>query len=126
MGVEDKKDKSQLKSKYEKQVELGVWISVIGHLIEAVSLSELQALEEETNLGEKQILSGVWMQAFGHLLEAIGVSKQLATLDQKSYFDAQKLAITGDVLVSIGAALDVLGGLEVLEEEQNDVNYLVP
>lgn len=36
------------------------------------------------------------------------------------------MAIAGDSLVAIGSALEVIGGLLVLEEETENISFLVP
>lgn len=119
--------KNNLIKKLEKEVALGLWIQVIGQLIELKGLSGIFQLEEDPNpVGEQQILTGVWIRTIGQLLEAISVSRQINETDLIKLLQEQKLAITGDFLVSIGAAIEVVGGIHVLEEESYKTPIIVP
>jgi hypothetical protein len=103
----------------EKEVALGLWIQVIGQIIEIRGLTGLLNIETDTDsVGERQILSGVWIKTIGQLLEAVSVSSQIGEKDTIKLLQEQKVAITGDFLVSIGAAIEVLGGIRTLEEEE--------
>ncbi|MEH7250474.1 hypothetical protein V7114_27350 [Neobacillus niacini] len=103
----------------EKEVALGLWIQVIGQIIEIKGLTGLLNIENDTNsVGERQILTGVWIKTIGQLLEAVSVSSQIGEKDVIKLLQEQKVAITGDFLVSIGAAYEVLGGIRTLEEEE--------
>lgn len=111
----------------EKEVSFGLWVQVLGQIIELKGLSELFHLEEDVNkLGEQQILTGVWIRTIGQILEAVSVSRQLRETDLVKLIQEQKLAITGDLLVSIGAAIEVIGGIHVLEEETVKPPPIVP
>lgn len=125
------KDRNDEKSKkilqLEKQVSLGLWIQVIGQIVELKGLSDLLQIEDDSNTtGEKQIVSGVWIRTIGQILEAVSVSKQLRETDKARLIEEQKMAITGDSLVAIGSVLEVIGGLLVLEEEKGKISFLVP
>lgn len=110
----DNKKKIEL----EKEVALGLWIQVIGQIIEINGLTGLLNIENDTDLvGERQILTGVWIKTIGQLLEAVSVSSQIGEKDIIKLLQEQKVAITGDFLVSIGAIYEVLGGIRTLEEE---------
>ena len=126
-----KKDFSNKKSKkvleLEKEVALGLWIQVIGQFVEIKGLSGLLHIENDTSsIGEQQILTGVWIKTLGQILEAISVSNQINETDIIKLLQEQKLAITGDLLVSIGAAYEVLGGIHALEEEQLETPRIIP
>ena len=115
-GFNDKKSKKILELK--KEVELGLWIQVIGQIIEVKGLSGLLPLEEDaTATGEQQILTGALIRTIGQILEAISVSSQIRETDLIKLLQEQKIAITGDLLVSIGSAYEVAGGIQVLQEE---------
>ncbi|EKN66926.1 hypothetical protein BABA_13597 [Neobacillus bataviensis LMG 21833] len=102
-------------------------MQVLGQIIELKGLSELFHLEEDSNkIGEQQILTGVWTRTIGQILEAISVTKQLGETDLVKLNQEQKIAITGDLLVSIGAAIEVIGGINVLEEETVTPPIIVP
>lgn len=119
--------KSEKVLQLEKQVSLGLWIQVIGQIIEFKGLSELLEVEVDTNTtGERQILNGVFIRTIGQILEAISVSNQIRETDKVRLIEEQKIAITGDSLVAIGSVLEVIGGLLVLEEETNNISFLVP
>jgi hypothetical protein len=119
--------KSEKVLQLEKQVSLGLWIQVIGQLIEFKGLSDLLQIEDDTNpTGEKQILNGVFIRTIGQILEAISVSNQIRETDKVRLIEEQKIAIAGDSLVAIGSALEVIGGLLVLEEETGNISFLVP
>lgn len=119
--------KSEKIFQLEKQVSLGLWIQVIGQIIEFKGLSDLLQIEEDTNqTGEKQILNGVFIRTIGQILEAISVSNQIRETDKVRLIEEQKIAITGDSLVAIGSVLEVIGGLLVLEEETGNFSFLVP
>ena len=75
-GFNDQKSKKILE--LEKEVELGLWIQVIGQFVEIKGLTGLLHIEEDTNVtGEKQILTGAWIRTIGQILEAISVSSQI-------------------------------------------------
>ncbi|MGJ7913142.1 hypothetical protein [Neobacillus sp. LXY-1] len=111
----------------EKQVSLGLWIQVAGNILELTGLLGIQHLEEDANpKGEQQILTGVWAKTIGQILEAISVSRQIGETDKTKLIEEQKVAIAGDFLVSLGSAIEVIGGLQVLEEELVKTSRLVP
>lgn len=111
----------------EKQVAYGLWIQVIGQLVELNALSGLLQLVEDTNtVGERQILFGVGLRTIGQIMEAISVSYQINETDKTKLIEEQKFAIAGDSLVAIGSAIEVNGGLNVLREEAGKVSLLVP
>ena len=111
----------------EKEVALGLWIQVIGQFIELKGLSGLFHLEEDANrLGEQQILSGAWIRTIGQLLEALSVQSQIGETDKIKLIQEQKIAVSGDFLVSVGSLYEVIGGLRVLEEETAQPPRIVP
>ena len=121
----DQKSKKILE--LEKEVELGLWIQVIGQFVEIKGLTGLLHIEEDTNVtGEKQILTGAWIRTIGQILEAISVSSQIGETDLLKRLREQKLAITGDLLVSIGSAYEVVGGINVLQEETIETPRIIP
>lgn len=124
-----REDSSDINSKkileLEKEVELGLWIQVIGQIIEVKGLTALLYIEENSN-GRYQILTGVWIRTIGQILEAIAVSSQIGETDLIKRMQEQKLAITGDLLVSIGSAYEVIGGIGVLQEEAVTPPHIVP
>lgn len=123
----ESKFKNQQFLQYEKVVELGLWTQVIGQFIEIKGLSGLLSLEKDESVaGEQQILTGVWIKTIGQILEAISVSKQIRETDIIKRLEEQKVAITGDLLVAIGAALEVDGGIRVLREEKAETQRIVP
>ena len=127
----NRKDFNNKKSKkileLEKEVALGLWIQVIGQIVEIKGLSGLLHIENDTNsIGEQQILTGVWIKTIGQILEAISVSRQISETDIIKLLQEQKLAITGDLLASIGSAYEVFGGIHVLEEETVETTRIVP
>lgn len=111
----------------EKEVALGLWIQVVGQIIELKSLSALFLIEENANsIGEQQILTGVWIRTIGQILEAVSVSSQISETDIIKRLQEQKIAVTGDLLVSIGSAIEVVGGIHVIEEEAFIAPRIVP
>lgn len=111
----------------EKQVALGLWIQVLGNIIELTGLSGLLQIEEDRNpIGEQQILTGVSIKTIGQILEAISVSSQIRETDKIKLLEEQKIAIAGDLLVSLGSAFEVIGGLQVLEEEPVIIPRIIP
>ncbi|WP_066304374.1 hypothetical protein [Bacillus sp. FJAT-29814] len=128
INSKNKSDQTNMEiKKLEKEVALGLWIQVIGQLIELKGLTGIFQLEEDANrVGEQQILTGVWIRTIGQLLEALSVSRQINETDLIKLLQEQKLAITGDLLVSIGSAYEVVGGINVLEEESVRPPIIVP
>ena len=111
----------------EQDVLIGLWIQVIGQFIEIKGLSGLLHVENDPNtIGEQQILTGAWIRTIGHLLEAISVTSQIRETNIIKLLQEQKLAITGDLLVSLGSAYEVFGGIHVLEEESVKIPRIVP
>ena len=124
-GISDEKINKILA--LEKEVAFGLWIQVVGQIIELIALSELLKVKEDENtVGEEQILTGVWLRTIGQILEAVSVSKQINETDLLKLSQQQKLAITGDLLVSIGSGYEVFGGIHVLEEETVTPPRIVP
>ena len=120
-------NKSQKVLELEKEVAFGLWIQVIGQFIEIKGLTGLLHIEDDTNsIGEQQILTGVWIKTIGQLLEAISVTKQISETDILKILQEQKIAITGDLLVAIGATYEVFGGVHVLEEETVQTPRIIP
>lgn len=122
-------DKKKIKIlKLEEEVELGLWIQVIGQIIEVKGLSGLFHHEKDTNsTGEQQLLMGAYIRTIGQILEAIAVSSQIGETDIIKRLREQQLAITGDLLVSIGSAFEVSGGIQVLQEETaENASSIVP
>lgn len=127
----NKKDFSDKKNnkilELENQVAYGLWIQSIGNIIELTGLSGLLKIEDDSNtIGEQNILTGVWIKTIGQILEAISFSSQIRETDKIKLLEVQKIAIAGDLLVSLGSAIDVIGGLQVLEEETGKISRLVP
>jgi hypothetical protein len=127
----NRKDSNNKKSnkvlELEKEVAVGLWIQVIGQIVEIKGLSGLLHIENDTrSIGEQQILTGVWIKTLGQILEAISVSNQINETDIIKLLQEQKLAITGDLLAAIGAAYEVLGGIHALEEEQLETPRIIP
>ncbi|OCA84161.1 hypothetical protein A8F94_15680 [Bacillus sp. FJAT-27225] len=126
-GEERNNGKSAEVLRYEKEVALGLWVQVVGQLIELKGLSGLLQLEKDVNLtGEQQILTGVSIRTIGQLLEAISVTKQIYETDILRLLQEQKIAIAGDILAAIGSALEAGGGLQVLNEESSGTTRIVP
>ena len=77
----------------EKEVALGLWVQVIGQLIEIKGLTGLLHIENDTNtMGEQQILTGAWIKTIGQIVEAISVTKQISETDLIKLLQEQKLA----------------------------------
>ncbi|GAA0322951.1 hypothetical protein GCM10008967_11840 [Bacillus carboniphilus] len=112
------RDQNQLEeeiSKIEKQIAAAVWLQAIGQTVEAILLLKLLMLKEESE-GEIKVATGVWIQTIGQILEALGVTKEITALDKNVLTEAQKIVITGDLLQSVGAAVETIGGKEILVE----------
>lgn len=128
--MEQSKDNEKVNQKIlqlEKEVAFGLWIQVIGQIIELKGLAGLLEIEVDANtIGEKQILTGASIRTIGQILEATSVSRQIRETDKIKLIEEQKIAITGDLLVAIGSAIEVIGGLQVLEEETVKVPRIIP
>jgi hypothetical protein len=109
----DNKDKKELITSIEKRIAICQWIQAGAVFTEAILLTRLYFLNEETT-GEQKILAGIWTQTIGQLIEAYGVTKQINNLNKFSLLEAQKLSVTGDILQSLGAGLQAIGGEEIL------------
>ncbi|HWO97728.1 MAG TPA: hypothetical protein VNM45_15615 [Bacillus sp. (in: firmicutes)] len=115
-------ENQDVKLNLEKQVAAGVWIQVIGQLVEVISLSKLLLLSENVpSDSEKKAFYGVCIQAIGQLLEAAGVSQQLSTTNVESLIEGQEITITGDWLQAIGAAVEATGAAGILKEEIENI-----
>lgn len=119
-------DYEQIKIDLEKKIVAALWLQAVGQFAEAVYLTKLLMLEDDSE-GEKKITIGQWIQAIGQGMEAVGATKQLSTIDRNLILQAQKLAINGDILQSLGAGLQAVGGKEVIFEELlSDLQEFVP
>ena len=114
---EKEKQLEELRDQLKKQAEIATWIQAVGIIAEAIILTKLLAISEESE-GENKVVLGMWIQTIGQLSEAIGVSKQVRAQDRQSLLSAQHLSVKGDILQSIGAAIEAIGGKEVIVEEQ--------
>jgi hypothetical protein len=124
---QDRNEKGDQVLALEKEVAFGLWIQVVGQIIELKALSELITIEnDESNMGANQILTGVWLRTIGQLLEAVSVSSQIKETDLLKLIKQQKFAIAGDLLVAVGSAIEVVGGLNVLNEETTNKPLIVP
>lgn len=112
----------------EKQLAFGIWVQAVGQVMELVGLIRLSLLDEDLGtVAMTEVLSGASIQTIGTFFEAIGVSNQISNPDNESRFDAQVLAVTGDWLQSVGAALEAMGGSdEILIEQQQNGRLFVP
>ena len=109
-------DYEEVKLELEKKIVASLWLQVIGQFAEAIYSSKLLMLDNDSE-GEKKITLGQWISAIGQAMEAVGATKQLTTMNKNLVLEAQKLALNGDILQSFGAALQALGGKEVIIEE---------
>lgn len=85
-------------------------------IAEAILLTKLYSLNGDSE-GEKKILTGIWVQTIGQLLEATAVTNQINNTNEFSILSSQKIAVTGDIVQSIGSALQALGGEELLLQD---------
>lgn len=109
------KDKEELAAKLEKQIAVAQWVQAAGVFAEAILLTKLYLLKEDSNAeGEQKILAGIWVQTIGQLAEAAAVSKQIEAEDEFVLYNAQKMAIAGDWGQALGSALQAIGGEEIL------------
>ncbi len=107
----------ELMAALEEQIATLQWIQAAAVLTEAVLVSKLYSLKDNVE-GEDKILTGIWVrvQTLGQLTEALGVTQQINTTDKSSIFKAaEKTAVTGDLIQSIGAGLQAWGGEELLK-----------
>ena len=126
-GVEREYNQENSILELEKEVALGLWIQVIGQLIEVKGLTGLLKVQQDGDTrGEEQILTGAWIRTIGQILEAVSVSSQIKETDKIKLIQEQKIAIAGDALVSFGSGLEVIGGLRVLDEEISKPPSIVP
>jgi hypothetical protein len=135
-STEDKKKNPQsnraskneeLKAAIEKQIEAMQWIQAVAVFTEAILVSKLYTLKEDFD-GERNIVIGIWIQTIGQLIESTGVSKQIRTNDEIEIIRGQKMLVTGDFLQAIGAALQAIGGEELLLADRigNLFDFVVP
>ncbi|WP_409275170.1 DUF6944 family repetitive protein [Neobacillus sp. SCS-31] len=111
------KELEALKLTLEKQIAISIWIQAIGQIMEAILVLKLLALSEKTE-GEQTLATGVVIQMIGQIVESIGVTKEVTLRAPSVLPEAQRIAITGDWLQSIGAAIEAIGGEMVINEEQ--------
>ncbi|WP_409300818.1 hypothetical protein [Peribacillus sp. SCS-155] len=107
----------------ERQLALGIWIKVIGQIIEAISLSRIFLVSEEirSNDNEQQILSGVYLQTVGQFLEAIGITNQVLSSDEVHQLQGQKITVTGDWLQALGLIVEANAGSRIIGEEERRI-----
>jgi hypothetical protein len=115
-------DNKDLILQLEKQVAVGVWIKVIGQIIEITSLSKLILISEElrSDFNERQIVQGVWIQTIGQLLEGIGVTKQILASDEALQLEGRKVTVIGDWLQALGITVEANAGTKIVVEEQGE------
>lgn len=111
-----KKELEDLKLSLERQIAVTIWIQAIGQIMEAILVMKLLSISEKTE-GEQTLATGVVIQMIGQIVESIGVTKEVTKRAPGVLPEAQGIAITGDWLQSIGAAIEAIGGEMVLEDE---------
>lgn len=99
----------------EKQIAAVQWIQTMAVLTEAILLTKLYSIDHSK--GEEKILTGIWIQTLGQFTEAVGLTQQVSTSNRDLKFTAEKTATSGSFIQSLGAALQGVGGVEVLSEE---------
>lgn len=107
----------------EKHIATAQWVQAIAMLTEAILISKLHLISNQSE-GEDKVLTGIWVQTLGQLLESLGYTQQVSASDTYSKLNAQKTEITGDFLQSLGAALQGIGGVEVLNEDGE--KFIIP
>lgn len=107
--------KEELIAQIEKQISISLYIQAAAQITEAVLLSRLYALKDETD-GESEVVAGVWIQSIGQTIEAIAVSKELSAMNQEDLIALQKIIVSSDFIQSFGAAIEGIGGLKVLRQ----------
>jgi hypothetical protein len=112
----EQSEKEEMIARLEKQIAAALWFQSIGQIVEAILVLKLYLLKEESE-GEKKVAVGIWIQTIGQIMETVGVTRQLGDLDRETLKEAQKISIIGDILQSAGAAIEVLGGKQVLVED---------
>ena len=122
---QNKNSPSPLDEKLFQGVASGVWIQLVGQIVEAVSLSKLihSKGEEATEL-EKGILLGVWISTIGTFLEAIGVSQQLTETSPEKTLQAKRIAASGNWVQALGAGVEATN--ETAEIRQEEAGVLPP
>lgn len=113
----NQQEREELILSLEKQIAAAVWLQAIGNIAEAILVSKLLLIKEEVQ-GDTKVVTGIWVQTIGQVMEAIGVTKQIEAVDPSIVFDAQRLTIMGDILQSVGAAVEAIGGKQILQSEQ--------
>ncbi|MBT2692831.1 hypothetical protein [Bacillus sp. ISL-55] len=111
----DSSSKEEMIAQIEKQISVSLFVQAAAQITEAILLSRLYALRDETE-GESEIITGVWVQSIGQTIEALAVSKELSTFNQQELRELQKIIVSSDFLQSIGAAIEGAGGIKVLKE----------
>ncbi|WP_079504478.1 hypothetical protein [Mesobacillus jeotgali] len=111
----DRLSKEELIAQIEKQISISLYIQAAAQITEAILLSRLYALKEETD-GESEIVTGVWLQSIGQTIEAIAVSKELSAINQEDLITLEKIIVSSDFIQSFGAAIEGIGGLKVLRQ----------
>ncbi|WP_078593005.1 hypothetical protein [Evansella clarkii] len=109
-------EKEKLREELEQKIIAALWLQVVGQFAEAYYSAQLFALDDESE-GEQKISLGQWVQVIGQSLEALGATKQHAAVDPQLLIAAQKLAVNGNALQSLGSAIETIGGKEVILEE---------
>jgi hypothetical protein len=115
-GKKEQPEKEEMIAKIEKQIAAALWVQSIAQIVEAVLVLKLYLLKDESE-GEKKVANGVWIQTIGQIIETLGATRQLGDLDFATLKEAQRITIIGDALQSAGAAIEVIGGKQVLVED---------
>ncbi|RSD25898.1 hypothetical protein [Mesobacillus subterraneus] len=99
----------------EKQIAATLWVQAVAQITEAILLAKLLDLKGETE-GERKILTGVWVQTIGQTIEVLAVTKEISAVDPEIIREAQKIIVAADLLQSAGAAIEAVGGKQVITE----------
>lgn len=122
---QNKNSPSSIEEKLLQGVATGIWIQLIGQIVEAASYSKLihEKGKEATEL-EKGVLLGIWIATIGNFLEAIGVSQQLTEEIPEKKLQAKRLAASGNWIQALGSGVEATN--ETAEIRQEEAGIIPP
>lgn len=118
MDKEGNQTKEELILQIEKQISAALWVQAMAQITEAILLTKLYTLNGESE-GEAKIVTGVWVQAIGQTIEAVAVTKEISITDPAFVRQLRKILVSSDLIQSAGAAIEAVGGAQVLAEEED-------
>lgn len=116
--MEKDKETKELEQRLQENIAFAVWLQVIGQVLEAINLSKLYNLTNDSLSDvEKGILTGAWVQTIGDIVGAIGTTAEVLSDDPQMELKAQIVATQGLWIQTFGTGIEASSATEAIKRE---------